>query len=54
MNPLIGPRLRQDAIYIVAREWGNLPDDIDNYLADEQESTDSKNSSCSLNSLKFF
>lgn len=31
MNPLIGPRLHQGTVLIIAREWGNLPTDIEAY-----------------------
>lgn len=32
MNPLIGPRLHQGTILMIAREWGNIPADIRNYV----------------------
>lgn len=32
MNPLIGPRLHQTVTLIVAREWGNMPADMDSYV----------------------
>jgi ATP synthase subunit H len=31
MNPLIGPRLHQNTILIMAREWGNPLPDADTY-----------------------
>ncbi|XP_055321182.1 V-type proton ATPase subunit e-like [Sitodiplosis mosellana] len=31
MNPLMGPRLHQGTILMVAREWGNMPSDIITY-----------------------
>lgn len=32
MNPLMGPRLHQGTLLIVAREWGNLPYDMKDYV----------------------
>lgn len=32
MNPLMGPRLHQGTLLIVAREWGNMPEDINSYV----------------------
>lgn len=32
MNPLIGPRLDQGTILMVAREWGEMPADIHDYV----------------------
>lgn len=32
MNPLIGPRLHQTVTLIVAREWGNMPGDMHDYV----------------------
>lgn len=31
MNPLIGPRLHQNTILIMAREWGNPLPDMDSF-----------------------
>lgn len=33
MNPLIGPRLNQATLLIMAQEWGDMPNDIDDYVA---------------------
>lgn len=32
MNPLMGPRLSQNVLLIMAREWGDLPYDIDTWV----------------------
>lgn len=31
MNPLMGPKLHQGTILMIAREWGNYPSDMDSY-----------------------
>lgn len=35
MNPLIGPKLSQNVLLIMAREWGELPADWDTYNGTE-------------------
>ncbi|GAB0090508.1 V-type proton ATPase subunit [Sergentomyia squamirostris] len=39
MNPLIGPKLHQNTILIMAREWGNPLPDIDSWVPDEHAAT---------------
>lgn len=38
MNPLMGPRLHQGTLLMVAREWGNMPYDFNEYVPDESPS----------------
>lgn len=32
MNPLIGPRLHQTTLLMIAREWGSVPEDMKEYV----------------------
>lgn len=42
MNPLLGPKLHQNTILIMAREWGKGLPDMDTYIPSEKPLGDNK------------
>lgn len=40
MNPLIGPKLHQNTILIMAREWGNPLPDMEGYTPVDHDAAD--------------